>query len=221
MSMFDITKNAFTVIVSAYPMTLMLSVFPFFLSLVLGFVVAGCKLSRWRFFRVLGTAYVNFFRNLPYIILIFIVFYGVPLWFDTHISKFTVAIVSLSLNQAAYFAEIIRGGLVKLQDGQLEAGEALGLTRLQRLRFIVVPQVMYAVTPALMGQTTQLIKSTAVVSVIGIKELTMVGRAVTSSTHAPLICFTLVALMYFVVCFGLQWIARKVEKANLRIMRGA
>lgn len=216
--MLDNVYNTFWVIVRAYPMTLLLSVAPFVLALVFGFVIASLKMSRWRVLRYIGTLYVNFFRNLPYIILIFIVFYGVSMWFDIHISKFTVAVVSLALNQAAYFGEIIRGGLTKIQTGQIEAAEAMGLSRPQMLRFIVIPQVMYAVTPALMGQATQLIKSTSVISVIGIKELAMVGRASAISTHAPLICFTWVAVMYFVVCYFLQWVARRIERRNLRIM---
>ncbi|MDR1611990.1 MAG: ABC transporter permease subunit [Planctomycetota bacterium] len=135
-------------------------------------------------------------------------------------SAFTVAIVSLSLNQAAYFAEIIRGGLAKLRYTQIEAAEALALTTWQRFRLIVFPQVMYMVTPALMGQTTQLIKSTPVVSVIGLKELTGMGRAVVVSTHRPLLCFAWVAVFYFITCFALQIVAKQTEKINLRIMRG-
>lgn len=213
--------DTFLVIIRAYPMTLLLSAAPFFLALAFGFVIAWCKMSPYRALRWFGTLYVNFFRNLPYIILIFIVYYGIPMWFDIHISKFTVAVVSLALNQAAYFGEIIRGGLTKIQTGQLEAAEAVGLSRFQMLRFIIIPQVMYAVTPALMGQATQLIKSTSVISVIGIKELTMVGRASAISTHAPLICFTWVAVMYFGICYLLQWVARKIEKRNIKIMQGS
>lgn len=218
--MLQTVYNTFLVIVRAYPMTLILSVLPFFLALILGFIVAWLKMAKWRPLRIVGTLYVNFFRNLPYIILIFIIYYGVPVWFEIDIDKYTVAVLSLSLNQAAYFGEIIRGGLSKIQTGQIEAGEAIGLSRWQSLRFIVIPQVMYAVTPALMGQATQLIKSTSVISVIGITELAMVGRATTISTHAPFVCFTWVAIMYFVVCYMLQWLARKIERKNLRIMRG-
>lgn len=219
--MLTTTYNTFLVIIRGYPMTLVLSVLPFFLALVLGFIVASLKNSAWWPFRLAGVLYIKFFRNIPYIILIFIIFYGVPVWFEFDIDKYTVAVLSLSLNQAAYFGEIIRGGLTKIQTGQIEAGEAIGLSRLQSLRFIVIPQVMYAVTPSLMGQATQLIKSTSVISVIGITELTMVGRAATISTHAPFICFTWVALMYFVVCYLLQWVARKIERKNLKIMRGS
>lgn len=215
-----ISWQTFAIVSRAYPVTLALSGLSFLFALLLGFVIGFLKHSRLPPVRILGALYINLFRNIPYIILIFTVFYGAPMLFEWHISAFYLAVVSLSLNQAAYFAEIIRGGLTKQQPGQLEAAEALGLGALQRLRFIVVPQVILAVAPSLMGQATQLIKSTAVVSIIGIKELTGVGRTVVISTHKPLLCFTWVALFYFATCFMLQLIARKMERSQIRVMLG-
>ena len=216
-----IAWQTFLLIVKSYPMTLILSAASLAFALILGFLVALLKNSNHRPVKLLGTLYVNVFRNIPYIILIFTVFYGIPMLMEIHVSALAIAIVSLSLNQAAYFGEIIRGGLAKIDPGQIEAAEALGLGRWQRLRRIVVPQVAYMIGPAIMGQTTQLIKSTSVVSIIGLKELTGRGRNAVVSTHKPLLCFFWVALFYFITCFLLQLAARKVEKANLKIMRGS
>ncbi len=144
-------QQTFVIILRAYPMTLLLSALGGVFALLLGFVVALCKHSRLWPLKVLGTLYINVSRNIPYIIMIFLVFYGVPMFFDWQVSALFIAILSLSLNQAAYFGEIIRGGLAKQQHGQIEAAEALGLSFLQRLHYIVVPQVLYAVAPALMG----------------------------------------------------------------------
>lgn len=215
-----VSYQTLRLILWAYPLTLLLSALSLLGAIVFGFGIALLKNSHNFFLRTVGTLYVNVFRNIPYIILVFVVFYGVPMIFDYQISALAVAVVSLSLNQAAYFGEIIRGGLAKLEVAQIEGGEALALSRWQQFRLIIFPQVMYMVTPALMGQTTQLIKSTPVVSVIGIRELTGMGKAAVVSTHQPLLCFFWVALFYFITCYFLQIVAQKMEKKNLRIMRG-
>lgn len=161
--------------------------------------------------RAVSTAYIELFRGTPVLIQMFFTFFGLPLVLGLNISAFHAAVLALALNNGAYFAEIVRGGLQSIPRGQWLAGLALDLTFLQILRHVVVPQAVRRITPPAVGQFTILVKDTSIASVIGLFELTKAGQHVVERTLASFEIFTLVGALYFIVCYAGAWSSRRLE----------
>ena len=214
---FSTASDAFQLIITGLPIVLLLTFVSFFPSLVIGIVGGLLASSPILPVRFLVGIYVYIFRSTPFLMFIFLVYYGLP-EFDIDIGPVTTAIIALSLSHGAYMTEIIRGGLRGLDKGQNEAAVALGFNLFQRLRDITLPQTLMAIIPSLLGQAILIIKDTSLVSVVGISEITRLGREVVIRTNEPFVVFSLLALTYFVVCFVLETVARKLEaKARLVI----
>lgn len=211
--------DAIQLILTGLPIVLILMVTAFFPSLAIGIIGGVLATSPFRLVRFVVAIYVYIFRSTPFLMFIFLVYYGLP-EFDIDIGPVTTAIIALSLSHGAYMTEIIRGGLLSLDKGQNEAAIALGFNLLQRLKDITLPQTLMAIIPSLLGQAILIIKDTSLVSVVGISEITKLGREVVIRTNEPFVVFTLLALTYFVVCFALEMIARKLEAKARLVMAG-
>jgi His/Glu/Gln/Arg/opine family amino acid ABC transporter permease subunit len=209
---YDATK----LILSGMPIVLVLTLSAFFPALLLGIVGGLMGGSHSGGLRVLAALYVYIFRSVPFLMFIFLVYYGLP-YYDIDIGPVSTAIIALALSHGAYMSEIIRGGLAGFDKGQNEAAIALGFTLWQRLRDVVLPQTLMAIIPSLLGQSILMVKDTSLVSVVGISELTRLGREVVIRTNAPFVVFTIVATSYFILCFGLELIARHLEARVRRI----
>ena len=202
-------------IVQGLPNTILLSLLP--LSVALGIGIVGGVLGNSKFvlFRLLSKAYVYVFRNIPFLIFVYVAYYGLPS-FGYNLPSFATAIVALSINHGAYMTEIIRGGLNTLRKTQIEASASIGLNIFQQLRLVIIPQTLMEATPSIVGQIILLVKDTSIISVIGISELTRIGRQVNMLTHSPFIVFFYVAILYYSLCFFFQKISdfseRKVRK---------
>jgi His/Glu/Gln/Arg/opine family amino acid ABC transporter permease subunit len=206
-------------ILKGMPIVLFLTVASFFPALLLGIIGGLLASSRFMILRLLITAYVYIFRSTPFLMFIFLVYYGLP-QYGVRIGPIETAIIALSLSHGAYITEIIRGGLLGFDKGQNEAAIALGFGLFQRLRDIVLPQTLMAIVPSLLGQSILMIKDTSLVSVVGISELTRLGREIVIRTNEPFLVFTIVAAAYFILCFGLEKISGNLEGRVRRIMSG-
>ncbi len=213
------SSDAIGLILTGLPIVLYLTVAAFFPALLIGIVGGVLAASPYRAVRFLVAIYVYIFRSTPFLMFIFLVYYGLPA-FDIDIGPIVTAVIALSLSHGAYMTEIIRGGLLGLDKGQNEAAVALGFNGLQRLRDIVLPQTLMAIIPSLLGQAILIVKDTSLVSVVGISEITKLGREVVIRTNQPFVVFTLLALTYFVVCFVLELIARKLEAKAQSVLAG-
>ena len=208
-------SDAFQLIITGLPIVLLLTFVSFFPALALGIVGGLLASTRFRTVRFLVGIYVYIFRSTPFLMFIFLVYYGLP-EFGIDIGPVATAIIALSLSHGAYMTEIIRGGLSSLDKGQNEAAVALGFGLFQRLRDITLPQTLMAIIPSLLGQAILIVKDTSLVSVVGISEITRLGREVVIRTNEPFVVFSLLAITYFAVCFVLETVARKLEaKARL------
>ncbi|NTJ63213.1 amino acid ABC transporter permease [Agrobacterium rhizogenes] len=214
-----VAGDAIQLILTGLPIVLFLTAAAFFPALGLGIVGGLLASSSLGPIRFLVGAYVYLFRSMPFLMFVFLVYYGLP-QYDIDIGPVLTAVIALSLSHGAYMTEIIRGGLKGLDKGQNEAAIAVGFSLFQRLRDITIPQTLMAVIPSLVGQAILIIKDTSLISVVGISEITRLGREVVIRTNQPFIVFTLLALTYFVVCFSLEFIARKLEARAKRIMAG-
>ena len=181
------------------------------LGLVVGIFVTLARRSRFRALRALVLTYISLVRGTPLFIQILIVYYALPsLGLD--LPRFESGVIGLSLNSGAYISEMIRGGLTAIPPGQLDAARAFGMRSGLIWRRITLPQVLVLILPPLTVEFTGLLKASALLSVIGLVELTRTAQQVVGETlRSPEVWLTTAAL-YFVMCFALGAITRRLEK---------
>jgi polar amino acid transport system permease protein len=160
--------------------------------------------------RVLA-AYVEFFRGTPLLVQIFFVYYGLP-EIGLTLQKWPAAVLALGLNGGAYISEVVRGALAGIDRGQYDAAHALGLTWLQTLVWVVLPQALRMATPPLVNAFSALLKESSLVSILAISEMMYVANQVYSRTFRAFEIYAVVAMMYFVMTFAFSLASRKLEQ---------
>jgi polar amino acid transport system permease protein len=163
--------------------------------------------------RWLASVYTNFIRGIPILIILLFLYYEIPLLFPyATFSQTITAVIGLSVYAGAYMAEIFRGSIQAVPRGQLEAGQALGLNYVQRMRYVVLPQALKIAVPPGIGFLIALVKASSLVSVISATDLTRAGRIITSQNHQALTTFLIVAALYFVISYPLSLLGRWFER---------
>jgi polar amino acid transport system permease protein len=163
--------------------------------------------------RIVVRVYISFVRGTPLFIQIFIVYFVLPR-VGLNVSNFVAGVLALSLNSAAYISEMLRGGLTALPRGQIEAARAVGMSELLIWRRIILPQIFVFILPPLTIEFTGLVKASSLLMIIGVIELTRTAQQLISTTYRSIEIWLTVGAIYFVLCFGLGLIARKVESAT-------
>ncbi|MEN2980708.1 amino acid ABC transporter permease [Tistrella bauzanensis] len=207
---------------------LMIRVFPYFaeaawttvqisvLALALGLVMAAlgsaARLSRWAGLRFLGTAYVSLFRGTPCLIQLFVLYFGGP-QIGINLDPFVAGVIGLGVNIGAYMTESIRGAILAVARGQVEAARSLGIGRRQTMTHVVLPQAARLMIRPLGVNAVALIKGSALVSAISLVELTYTAQRYIGSTYKPFEMFAIAALFYMVVIYGalrlIAWLDRR------------
>ena len=179
--------------------------------MVLGLVFALLKISRFRILSFPAQLYIDVFRGTPLLVQIIFIYFATPLIGLRFESLFFAGLTALTLNSAAYVAEIFRSGIQSIDRGQMEAGRASGLSYGQTMRYIVVPQAFRRVIPPLTNEFVVIIKDTSIVSVIGLEELLRAARVLQSATAnaTPLV---VAALIYLAICLPLIYLANGLER---------
>ncbi len=175
-----------------------------------GFVLGIIRAGRLRALNLVLAAYVDLIRGTPFLVQIFIVFFILPEW-GIQLEAFSSAVLSLSIYGTAYICEIVCGAVQAVPQGQREAAVSSGLSWVQQMRYVVVPQALRPILPPLVGQYVLLIKDTAVVSVIGLTDVTRVGWLTVQRIPNGILVFGLVGLMYFLICYPLVWLSNRLE----------
>ncbi|NJM92619.1 MAG: amino acid ABC transporter permease [Rhodospirillaceae bacterium] len=155
--------------------------------------------------------YVEVLQGIPLLLLLFMVFFGLPL-LGIDVSPILAAGVGLTLYASAFLAEIWRGCVDAIGRGQWEASASLGMKFIAQMRYVILPQALKIAVPPTVGFLVQLVKSTAVTSIIGFSELIKAGSNVANATFQPAVVYGLVALIYFCMCFPLTYCARVLER---------
>src|SRR5437667_11433347 len=180
-----------------------------------GIVVAALRLYAWAPVRTLATAYVELFRNLPLILVVFWAFYVLPILIGVGLSPLATGLAALALNVTAYNAETFRAGLNSIRRGQVEAAMALGMSRTQALRRVVVPQALRRVLPVLASTWVSLFKDTSLVSVIAVTELAYVSMQVRAQPFRVLEMLTAMAGLYWLLGYPqaklVDWMRRRMK----------
>lgn len=193
-------------------LTLELAAISIALGFVGGLLVGSCRISKNPIIYGISTVYVEAFRGTPLLIQIFIVYLGIPSATGVQFDPFVAGIIALSLNSAAYQAEIFRGGVQSISKGQVEASRSLGMTHMQSMLNVVIPQALRNALPPYTNEFVTMIKDSSLVMTIGVMELTLSGRFVISNTFQPFVVFIFLAFMYFLMTFATSRIMHYVEK---------
>lgn len=193
--------------------TILLSALTFLAGGALGLVVALAKISPNRWVAGAATGYVEVLQGIPLLVLLGFAFFGPNILGFESISPLGAAVLAFALYASAYLGEIWRGCFQAVPKQQWEGAETLGLSRLQRMRTVILPQAVRIATPPTVGFMVQIVKNTSVASlVVGFAELSYNAKIINNSTFKPFLYFGLAALMYFAVCYPLSVSSRMLER---------
>ncbi|MDP2450039.1 MAG: amino acid ABC transporter permease [Polaromonas sp.] len=206
--------DIFTFLLGAVRWTVALSLIAF-----VGGGLVGMGLLLLRFARVRGAAtavawYVQIFQGTPLLMQLFLVYFGLALLgMDT--SPLVSAAICLTLYASAYLTEIWRGCVNAIPKGQWEASTTLALSFTQQMRHVILPQALRVAIAPTVGFLVQIIKGTALASVIGFVELTKAGQMISNATYQPFLAYTFVGILYFALCYPLSWWSQRLENRRL------
>lgn len=206
-STWDIIRN----LLEGGKWTLALSLIAFVLGGGVGLLVLFLRISHNRMLQWLTKSYIEVFQGTPLLMQLFIVFFGLPL-LGVDVSPWLAAALGLTLFTSAYLAEIWRGCVESVPRGQWEASSSLALTFPQQMRYVILPQALRVAIPPTVGFSVQVVKGTAVASIIGFTELTKTGSMLANATFQPFMVFGLVAVGYFALCYPLSLYAKSLER---------
>lgn len=202
--------NDILFLVQAAQWTLYLSALTFVLGGLVGFVIALSRVSSSRILRALSSTYVQVFQNTPLLMQLFLIYYGLSL-IGFSLSPIVAAAIALTFFASAFLGEIWRGAIEAVPRTQFEAAEALALTPWQLYRHVILPQAIRIATPPTVGFFVQIVKNTSLTSIVGMTELMRAAAIMNNATMAPMNVFAVVCLIYFVICFPLSLLSRKLE----------
>lgn len=191
--------------------TLALTAIAFVIGGLLGGVFAIMRLSRLALLRRFATGYILVIQSIPVLMVLFMSYYGLAA-IGIELPPFLAASASLAIYVSAYLAEIWRGSIESVPRQQWEASASLALTTAQQYRYVILPQAMRISLPPTVGFLVQLVKNTSIVQVVGFVDLMRAGMLVNNATYQAFEIFTLVAAIYFVICFPLSRLSRHLEQ---------
>ncbi|MFJ3046248.1 amino acid ABC transporter permease [Herbaspirillum chlorophenolicum] len=203
----DIVRN----LMLAWRWTIVLSLVTFVLGGTLGLIILFMRTSRQNWLRQIARLYIELFQGTPLLMQLFLVFFGIAL-FGVEVPAWLAAGLALTLWSASYLAEIWRGCVEAIPKGQWEASSVLAMNYFQQMRHIVLPQAFRIAIAPTVGFGVQIIKSTAVTSIIGFIELSKAGSVITNATFRPFTVFAIVGLFYFVLCWPLSKYSQSLER---------
>jgi polar amino acid transport system permease protein len=178
---------------------------------VIGMFLSILKLSKYKVLRFLSTAYIEIFRGTPILVQLYLVYLAFPSMFDIRMNPLTAGIIALCLNSGAYVAELIRAGIMAVDKGQMEAARSLGMPEWKAMYFIVIPQAIKNILPALANEFIVIIKESSIASVIGVTELMYNADTVRGNTFRPMESLLVAAVIYFMMTFTLSKIVAYFE----------
>lgn len=238
---FDEEQNRWlsNILVEGVIITLRVSLWGALFGMLFGLAMGLCRCSEVPILRMMSRGYVELVRNMPPVPFLFIMFFFVGnqilkpmeltalargaspeaqqviifLFGELNILRnFAAAVVALAIYEGAYVTEIVRAGIQSIERGQWEAARSLGMSRFDQFRDVILPQALQRIAPPLANQSIQLIKDSSLVSLLSIQELTFMGMEIAHSTYRFFETWILVAIMYFVVCYGLSRLYARMER---------
>jgi His/Glu/Gln/Arg/opine family amino acid ABC transporter permease subunit len=192
--------------------TLRLAIPAIVLGFALGIVVGLARLSSAPWVRVPATMYVEFFRGVPLVMVIFWMWFIIPQLLGLAIPEYGIALTAFVIFEAAYFGEIVRAGVQSVPRGQVEAARAVGLTATQGMTYVILPQALRNMVPALVTQMIVLFKDTSLASIIGYVDLTKAAQIVNNREIKPFELYLFIAVVYWICTYSMSRLARRLEQ---------
>ncbi|MEK3793263.1 amino acid ABC transporter permease [Paenibacillus sp. FSL R7-0204] len=211
MNVFDMAYEYRNLFLSGLQYTLLLAVLGVFFGFVLGILVSLLRMSKWRILRFIATAWVEFLRGTPMLVQLFLIHYGLT-ELGLEFTPIQSGAITLTINSSAYLAEIFRAGIQGVDRGQVEAARSLGMKQGMTLRYIVLPQAIKNVLPAIGNEFITIIKESSIVSMIGVADLFFQAKTITTITYEGLTPYVIIAIMYFVLTFTLSKLLGILER---------
>lgn len=227
----EIITDALPALLLGATVTLQLTAISVLLGMIAGSLIGIARISPSPLLSLAARVYIDFFRGTPLLVQIFMIYFGLPalaagLGFRFSFSQLAAAVTALSLNSAAYIAEIVRGAIQSIELGQREASQSLGLGPVQTMRYVVFPQAFRRMLPPLGNEFITLLKDTSLVAVIGFEELFRRGQLIVAQNYRSFEIYISVALVYLVLTLlssqafsFLEWWLNPVERAKRRQQR--
>lgn len=205
-----LTDSFLPLIKAGIQFTVPLTILSFFFGVIIAFIVAIVKILEIKPFAGIARFYVWIIRGTPLLVQLFIIFYGLPSA-GIILDGLTSAVIGFSLSVGAYGSEIIRGSIQSISGGQWEAAHALGMSKAQALRYIILPQAIRVAIPPLSNSFISLVKDTSLAATITVSEMFQVAQQITARTYEPLWLYTEAALIYLIFCSVLTLLQSRME----------
>lgn len=196
---------------SGFIKTLQIAVLALLLALVIGGAIGVMSTSGNLLLRTISRVYVEFFQNLPLVILVFFMYNGLAMA-GLVMSEFAIGVIGVGMYHSAYVGEVVRSGIQSIPDGQKEAAYTQGFNYIQTMRYIILPQTIRIILPPITNQAVNLIKNTSVLAIIAGADLMYAADSYASSSlnYGP--SYAIAGILYFILCFPLATFARKYER---------
>ncbi|MEH7389231.1 amino acid ABC transporter permease [Bacillus sp. JJ1474] len=225
---FDFALKQFPEVLKGVPLTLIIAVISMILGIMFGLLIALCRIYKVPVLHRIAMLYVSFIRGVPMIVLLFVLFYGIPALFDLinkqlgwsldadQISPVVYALIAYTLNTAAYQSEIFRASINATHAGQMEAAYSVGMTTAQGLRRIILPQAMVLSLPNLGNTFIGLIKATSLAFAVKVIEIMGMAKIIANDGYKYLEMYLVAALIYWLLCFVFEVLFAQLEKKMRR-----
>ena len=208
----DLMINSLPLLIAGAGITIQITAISVGLGLIIGMFVGIARISNVKLLRWLAAIYIDFLRGTPLLVQIFLIYFALPVLLGQRVDPFIAAITACGINSGAYIDEIFRAGIQAIDEGQMEAGRSLGMTWVQTMRYIIVPQAFKNIVPPLGNEFIALLKDSSLVSVIGFEELTRRGQLIIARTYGSLEIWISVAIIYLVMTLTISRLVAYLEK---------
>ena len=208
----DLMINSLPLLIAGAGITIQITAISVGQGLIIGMFVGIARISNVKLLRWLAAIYIDFLRGTPLLVQIFLIYFALPVLLGQRVDPFIAAITACGINSGAYIAEIFRAGIQAIDEGQMEAGRSLGMTWVQTMRYIIVPQAFKNIVPPLGNEFIALLKDSSLVSVIGFEELTRRGQLIIARTYGSLEIWISVAIIYLVMTLTISRLVAYLEK---------
>lgn len=209
---FDLIVRSFPLLLMGAGITVQITAISVGIGLLIGMFIGIARLSNNVVIKLLATIYVDFIRGTPLLVQIFIIYFALPLILGQRIDPFFAAITACGINSGAYVAEIFRSGIQSIDKGQMEAGRSLGMSWVQTMRYIILPQAFKRIIPPLGNEFIAMLKDSSLVSVIGFEELTRRGQLIIARTYGSFEIWMTVAVIYLAMTLTISRLVDYLER---------
>ena len=209
---FSLIWNSLPLLLAGAGVTIEITAIAVGLGFIFGLITSVCRLSGVKILQVIAVCYVNIIRGTPMLVQIFLIYFALPMVIGERINPLVAAVAACSINSGAYVSEIFRAGIQSVDKGQMEAGRSLGLSWMQTMRYVILPQAFKHVIPPLGNEFISMTKETSLVSVIGFEELTRRGQLIIAKTYGSFEIWLTVAAIYLVMTLTIARLVSYLER---------